>query len=71
MSSKITEMTRLLVKYCEKMGQENQTVQNFELQGFLIIHENFSVNLQNLQVTNRSLKNNTNKFMNFRKTVIC
>ena len=66
MSSKITEMRRLLVKYCWKMGQENQIVQNFELQGFLIIHENFSVNLQNLQVTNRFLKNNTNKFMNFR-----
>ena len=52
------------------MGQENQTV-HFELEGFLIIPENFSVNLQNLPVTNRFLKNNTNKFMKFRKTVIC
>ena len=45
MSSKITEITRLLVKYWWKMGQENQTVQHFELQGFLIIQENFSINL--------------------------
>ena len=43
MSSKITEMTRLLVKYWWKMGQENQTVQQFERQGFLIIQENFSI----------------------------
>ena len=51
------------------MDHENQTV-HFEIQGFLIIPENFSVNLQNLPVTKRLLKNNTNKFMNFRKTVI-
>ena len=65
MSSKITEMTRLLVKYWWKMGQENQIVQQFERQGFLIIQENFSIILQNLQVTNRFMNNNTNKFMNF------
>ena len=58
-------MTRLLVKYWWKMGQENQTVQQFERQGFLIIQENFSIILQNLQVTNRFMNNNTNKFMNF------
>ena len=45
MSSNITEMTRLLVKYWWKMGQENQTVQQFERQSFLIIQENFSINL--------------------------
>ena len=65
MSRKITEMTKLLVKYWWKMGQENQTVQQFERQGFLIIQQNFSIILQNLQVTNRFMNNNTNKFMNF------
>ena len=65
MSSKITEMTRLSVKYWWKMGQENQIVQQFQRQGFLIIQENFSIILQNLQVTNRFMNNNTNKLMNF------
>ena len=47
------------------MGQENQIVQQFQRQGFLIIQENFSIILQNLQVTNRFMNNNNNKLMNF------
>ena len=44
-SNKNTEMTRLLVKYWQEMGQENQTMPHFELDDFPIIQEHFSLNL--------------------------
>ena len=56
------------------MGQENQTVQHFEIDDFPIIQESVSVKLQCLQIlqiTIRFMKNNTNKFMNFGLTKNC
>ena len=54
------------------MGQENQTVQHFEIDNFRIIQESVSVKLQCLQIlqiTIRFMKNNTNRFINFGSTI--
>ena len=54
------------------MGQENQTVQHFEIDNFPIIQESVSVKLQCLQIlqiTIRFMKNNTNRFINFGSTI--